>query len=135
MGYELHIERKDNENKITVDEWTDFIDQSPDFEKADSVSATNPQSGMTLTIDTPNCGLWKPKDDYKVPFTFQDKWGHITVKNPDEFVIKKMIEISGHFNGRVVGEEGEEYDDNYFSDNSDQHDSNRTDKKWWEFWK
>ena len=76
MGYELDIKRN-SENIITLTEWQEYIKNDPEFDATEEFSGTT-KEGDTLTISTPNAGLWKNK----VPFTFTEKLGHITVKNP-----------------------------------------------------
>ena len=125
MGYELDIKRN-SENIITLTEWQEYIKNDPEFDATEEFSGTT-KEGDTLTISTPNAGLWKNK----VPFTFTEKLGHITVKNPDDDIIKKMVEIAKSVDAIVVGEEGEEYDENYFSQGF-QSSSNK--KPWWKLW-
>ncbi|MDF1674365.1 MAG: hypothetical protein P1U44_01520 [Vicingaceae bacterium] len=106
MGYEIHIERENN--KITLAEWNNFIEQSNEFKKVDKLEANNPITGEKIVLESPNTGIWEIKG-LKIPFTFSEKWGWISVKNPEQFIIKKIVEMSKIFNGKVIGEEGEEY--------------------------
>lgn len=69
-------------------------------------------NGEVLTISTPNAGLWKSKKG-EVPFAFSEKNGWITVKNPDNWIIEKMISIAHKLDAVVVGEEGEKYNEQY----------------------
>lgn len=115
MGYELHIRRVDEDNKITVQEWTNYINNAIDFEKTHELRAINPHTGLILQISCPNCGLWKLNKNLQVPFTYSDSSGYISVKNPDDIVIRKMIEISKHFHALVIGDEGEEYNESNLS--------------------
>ncbi|MBD3636000.1 MAG: hypothetical protein HUJ25_01560 [Crocinitomicaceae bacterium] len=123
MGYELNIERN-KENLITASEWSDYLTNDPEFEAIEEFTAKS-NDGLELSISTPNGGLWKKE----VPFTFNEKWGQITVKNPDDSIIEKMIQISESLNAKVIGEEGEEYDRNYLSAKSEP----KPKKKWWKF--
>ena len=136
MGYELNIKREDENKKISKEEWSKYINSNKDFESIEEFSA-NTDNGTTLTISTPNAGLWKTKKG-EVPFTFFEKNGEITVKNPDHWIIEKMISMAIELNAIVEGEEGEIYDDNYLKDPlSNPSDNNSTNglKKWWQFWK
>jgi len=109
MGYELHIRRADQDNKIRVEEWLQYIDHAPDFEKIDKLSATLPKTGKKLEMPVGNCGLWTPYANTQVPFTFHVRSGTITVKHPDDLVLKKMIEMSKELNAGVFDDDGEEY--------------------------
>lgn len=114
MGYELSIQRANEANKISIKEWTNYINSDPEFEAIEEFSA-DIKGGEVLTVSTPNAGLWKSKNG-EVPFTFSEKYGMITVKNPDTWIIEKMISIAKKLNAVVLGEEGEEYDEEYLKD-------------------
>ena len=62
----------------------------------------------------------------------------ISSKYPDDETIKKMIGIADKFNGKVQGDDGEFYDENYLLNKTSQSTTdtiNQTDKKpWWKFW-
>lgn len=51
--------------------------------------------------------LWMNHPSHVVPFWFMD--GAIDTKNPDKATIKKMVELAGKLNAKVLGEEDEEY--------------------------
>lgn len=126
MGYELNIQRPES-NLITTSEWTDYISNDPDFIPIEEFSGKT-SDGIEVSVSTPNAGLWR-KNELEVPFTFQENLGQITVKNPDDAIIKKMIEIAKKLNGKVYGEEGEEYGPSYFDNQS----KPILKKKWWKF--
>ena len=69
---------------------------------------------------------------------FNYGYGMISTKYPDDETIKKMIAIADKFNGKVQGDDGEFYDENYFTNkgNQDTKDTKqRADNKpWWKFW-
>jgi hypothetical protein len=136
MGYELSIKREDENQKISKEQWSEYIKSDSQFEPIEEFSAELNESD-TLTISTPNAGLWK-SDKGEIPFTFYEEYGEITVKNPDNWIIEKMILIANELNAIVEGEEGEIYDENYLNDpfsNPSNSDSSNGDKKWWQFWK
>ena len=136
MGYEINIQKEDENQKITKNEWTDFINSDPEFEPIEEFSA-DLGNNEVLTVSTPNAGLWKSKNG-QVPFTFSEKYGQITVKNPDTYIIEKMIQIANLIDAIVLGEEGEKYDEEYLKDpfgNPFENLSDSNEKKWWQFWK
>jgi hypothetical protein len=130
MGYELNIQRENNENKISINEWADYMNSDSEFESIEEFSA-DLKNGKVLTVSTPNAGIWESKNG-EVPFTFSEEYGWITVKNPDNLIIEKMISIAKKLNAVVVGEEGEEYDEQYLKKGFKGLGS--ANKKWWEFW-
>ncbi len=133
MGYEINIRREDESNKLTKGEWRDYVDTDPEFKAIEEFSA-EVEDG-TLTIPTPDGGIWK-SDKGNIPFTFYEKYGEVTVKNPDNWVIEKMISIANSLDSVVIGEEGEIYDEQYLSEpHVNPADRVAIEKKWWEFWK
>ena len=136
MGYELNIKRGEESQKISKEEWSQYIKTDSQFEPIEEFS-TELNEGETLTVSTPNAGLWK-FDKGEVPFTFYEEYGEVTVKNPDNCIIEKMISIANELNAVVEGEEGERYDKNYLKDpfsNLSDNNSSSGEKKWWQFWK
>ena len=107
MGYNLSIQRENEGNKITVEEWKSYLNSDSEFKSIEDYSATL-GDGKILTVSTPNAGLWKAVKG-EVPFTFSEKCGWITVKNPENWIIEKMISIANKLDAVVLGEEGEKY--------------------------
>ena len=135
MGYELNIQREEN-NKISKEEWITYMEADPEFNPIEEFSA-DLGNNEVLTVPTPNGGLWI-SDKGEVPFTFSEKYGEITVKNPENWVIEKMILIAKNLNAEVVGEEGEKYDEEYLKDpfgNPSESENSKSGKRWWQFWK
>lgn len=141
MGYNLYIERRDKKAGITKKEWLDYLQEDEEFEQIETFSSeTNDGTGFIASI--PNAGLWNKE----VPFTFDEEEGNISVKNPDEVIIKKMLEIASLLNAQVLGEEGEVYNEEYLKkeDSLEEIDISKykiiglfdaKPKRWWEFWK
>ena len=111
MGYVIHIQRKNENNKIKLTEWKNYINSDNEFISIEDYSAEI-NNGNLLTVQTPNAGLWKTEKG-EVPFTFSEKHGWICVKNPENWIIEKMIFISKKLDGIVMGEEDEIYDEDY----------------------
>ena len=135
MGYELSISRDDELTKITLNEWIKYIESDLSFNLVHELSAVL-GDGKKMTIQIPNAGIWHYKGE-EVPFTFSEKFGEVSVKNPEEYIIKKMIEIAGELNAIVRGEEGEEYTTEYIQEVSIEKElavEKIVKKKWWKFW-
>lgn len=133
MGYELSIRREDNQTKLTKEEWIDYIKSDSEFEQIDEFSAEF-DDAKTLTIATPCAGLWKV-DKREVPFTFDEEYGWISVKNPDEWIIKKMVSIANSLDSIVLGEEGEKYDEKNLFGEQPKDERESKGREWWQFWK
>lgn len=135
MGYELHIKRAEENKKINKEEWLQYIKSDVEFEPIEGFSATLNQNEK-ITVSTPNAGIWK-SDKGEIPFTFYEEDGEIALKNPENWMIKKMLVIAKALNALVVGEEGEIYDENYFKDpfTKPLNNESNENKKWWQFWK
>ncbi|WP_299249873.1 hypothetical protein [uncultured Aquimarina sp.] len=131
MGYNLSIQRE-NKDKISKQEWKSYINSDSEFTAKDEYSGNLPD-GKIVTIPTPNAGIWE-FNNREVPFTFSEEYGWISVKNPENWIIKKMISIANELDAVVLGEEGEKYDEEYLN-KENKLTSNLGDKKWWEFWK
>ena len=136
MGYELNIQRDEENSLITKEEWITYLNSDPEFERIEEFSASLGNDDI-ITVPTPNGGLWKTNKG-EVPFVFYEKLGWISVKNPEHWMIEKMISIANNLNAEVLGEEGEKYDEEYLKDpfgNPFKNDDLNTEKKWWQFWK
>lgn len=136
MGYELNIQREEENNKIKTEEWITYMESDSEFDRIEEYSADLGNDEI-LTVPTPNGGLWK-SDKGEIPFTFSEEYGEITVKNPENWIIEKMISIAKNLNATVIGEEGEIYDEKYLKDpfiNTFENENASNEKKWWQFWK
>ena len=136
MGYDLNILREEEENNISKEEWIKYIESDIEFKRIEEFS-TSFGNDETHTVSTPNGGLWMSKKG-EVPFTFYEKYGEITVKNPEPWIIEKMIIIANKLDAVVKGEEGEIYDEEYLKDsfsNPFESENLKTEKIWWQFWK
>ncbi len=109
MENSVTIESKDKKNKISLAQWTKYLKQASDFTMVDFLSISNPITGNIIKIEAPNCGIWKPNSNYEVPFSFNEEKGHISVNRPDAFVLEKIMNVSKDLNGKVLGEDGQQY--------------------------
>jgi len=101
MGYDLYITRAEfwaeNEgSQISSEEWLAVVDADPE---------------LTLAADesTPYFAAWSGKSVHDEPWL---DWfnGNVYSKNPDQPIIRKMLDIARHLKSKVQGEEGEDYD-------------------------
>jgi hypothetical protein len=96
MGYDLHITRKahwSDEDGPTIgsDEWLSILDSDPELSRA------------TDAGDDTLAGAWKGD----TLFWFDDC--EVRCKNPDDAIVRKMVQIAGRLNATVQGDDGEIY--------------------------
>ncbi|MCC5951689.1 MAG: hypothetical protein JJU45_06290 [Acidimicrobiia bacterium] len=111
MGYDVHITRgdwwEDDREHIGGHEWTRVVQRDPDLTITGEVSASTP-AGETLTYRSELLAMWTAHPSSEpIPFDFRD--GRVVVKNPDESILAKMIEVAANLNAAVQGDEGETY--------------------------
>lgn len=108
MGYELNIVRQsdwsdpDEKSNITYEEWIEYANH--DNELVASTSDADYYEWVNYPHIEENGLPW---------FAYSSDSGFISTKNPDLWVIKKMIAIAEALNARVQGEEGEFYNEDF----------------------
>lgn len=102
--------------------------------RLDNQVIANAGNGDSVTYENSGLAVWtsyskNELDDNYAWFDFRS--GNVTVKNPDEEVINKMIDIAEQLNAKVQGDDGETYDTkNLTKDNPGTNDK----RPWWKFW-
>lgn len=121
MGYDVHITRKakswadrDDSAVITLEEWLSYV--ASDSEMRLDNYAEVPVYGTNDTLRTESEGLsvWLPysknaRAGNYAWFDFQED--RVTVKNPDEEILSKMLTIARALHARVQGDDEEYFDD------------------------
>jgi len=110
MSYELTIRKKDNNEKISKDEWINFVNSEIDFELI-----SNSAARTEFNILSSETAVWK-FSELSVPFSFNEKNGIVDITNPFPPIAHKVIEVAKKLNSIVTGEEGEIYDENNIND-------------------
>jgi len=146
MGYELHIVRNeewwDEEigGGIPLADWSALVD-ADDTMRMDGFAEVVLPDGSTLRTENEGLAVWTEYAGNEVGgnqawFDFRDN--AIVVKNPDQEVLTKMLEIATSLNAKIVGDDGEEY--KYPADHSVQSREMMQQmrkgqrKPWWRFW-
>lgn len=133
MGYDLHITRKENWfdeedlNKIKLTEWTDYI-KSDNEMRLDNQANTTTEKGDELTYENNGLAVWTlySKNGLNDNYAWFDfRAGNVTVKNPDEEIKNKMIDIATRLNAKVQGDDGEIYDSKSLTKDK---------RPWWKVW-
>ncbi|MDO9376995.1 MAG: hypothetical protein Q7T76_21390, partial [Ferruginibacter sp.] len=124
-------------NKISRKEWLAYIHSDEELELTNGYESKIP--GIENTFQNiPGFCNWSGhsimKGDSQPWFDYRD--GYISAKNPDDEVIRKMINIAETLNAKVQGDDGEFYDETYLSNQKENttqtHNLKR--KAWWKFW-
>ncbi|MGV6852232.1 MAG: hypothetical protein ACWA5R_08645 [bacterium] len=146
MGYDIHITRKaewfeDVGDEITLGEWCEFVNSSPDM-RLDGYAEAETPDGI-LRVESEGLSVWTgysghEKDGNMAWFDYFE--GNIKVKNPDDEIIKKMYQIAQSLSAKVQGEECEVYGEDGQSNWQEliaegEAMRNAESKKWWQFWK
>jgi hypothetical protein len=139
MGYDIHITRKENwfdeddSNGIALLEWIDYIKADKEMSLNNSAEAETPAGGK-VKHEHNGLAVWTGYSKSGIDgnyawFDFRN--GNVTVKNPDQEIKDKMIDIAAQLSAKVQGDEGEFY-------NSKEKTFTRTivqDKRpWWKLW-
>lgn len=123
MGYDIHITRKDfwaNDDHrldITLDEWKNFIETQHDLKLTNLAVASLP-NGTTLQLKKEGITVWTGySQGHKYgEVYFNYSHGTISVKNPDDEILKYMCDIAIKLNSKVQGDDGETYVDGEIDD-------------------
>ena len=147
MGYELHITRQkdlfdeDDARRISIDEWKEYVDADPDM-RLDNYSEII-TADKVLRLESDGLSVWTKYSGDGIEgghawFGYYE--GSIAVKNPDDEIIGKMLEIAESLRASVFGDDGEIYGRSKEGKISFRHDNDAAverseDKKpWWKFW-
>lgn len=113
MGYEIHITRKNNwldndsQNDISLEQWNEYV-ESDDEMTLEKFAETVSPNGDVIRIEKEGLSVWSGHtNSYKVWFNWFG--GEISVKNPDDEIVNKMIKIAKRLDAKVLGDEGETY--------------------------
>lgn len=146
MGYELHIVRNEDwfeeetGGGISFAEWQSLVD-ADDTMRMDGYAEVKLPDGSTLRTENKGLAVWTEYKGNVVGgnqawFDFGD--GTISVKNPDQEILTKMLEISEKLDAKVIGDDGEEYksptDLSAPETPSAQLLKADRSKPWWRFW-
>jgi hypothetical protein len=146
MGYDLHISRNDEwwdeqiGGGISFAEWASFVD-ADDTMRMDGFAEVELPDGSTLRTENEGLAVWTDyagNEDGGNQAWFDFRGGAIVVKNPDQDILAKMLEIAVTFNAKVVGDEGEQYEsptDHGVPTRTAMRDMVAAQcKPWWKFW-
>jgi hypothetical protein len=99
MGYDLHITRalswsETAGSEITLEEWHAYVQSDPEIQadesndpKVDFLFIVHPEEAMPL--------WWSE--------------GQVFTKNPDDAMVRKLVQVAGRLAAKVQGDDGELY--------------------------
>ena len=120
MGYDVHITRKaeswvdqDDPAIITLEEWKTYVASDSEMRLDNYAEAPIYGTNDTLHTESEGLSVWLPyskngRAGNYAWFDFQED--RITVKNPDEEILAKMLAIAQALNARVQGDDNEYFD-------------------------
>lgn len=140
MGYDIHITRQENwfdedaNKKISLDEWKSFLVNDPEM-RLDNFAEAVTTSGDQIRVESDGLAVWTKYSGNGLDGNFA--WfdysnGNIVCKNPDDEIIKKMLDIAQRLNAKVQGDEGELYEPTVGKEITDK--QLNQEKPWWKFW-
>ena len=134
MGYEVHIYRKtnwdiDEPSDISLDEWISYVKSDPEIELDTDKQENESPTGFCYWINS-------PEPEPGNPPWFDYGHGHISTKWTDQSTIAKMVKIANKLNAKVMGDEGEFYNELGLVDmnNLPKNLQSKKQKSWWKFW-
>jgi hypothetical protein len=122
MGYDVHITRKavswddaTDVAAISLAEWKEYVTNDPEMQVDGLRNPTSHADALT-DWELTGASIWAAyskngRADYYARFSYQD--GYVTVSQPDEEILGKMLAVAHALQARVQGEDGEYFDENY----------------------
>jgi hypothetical protein len=118
VGYDVHITRAeewtDSEKwPISREDWLAYVEQDPEM-RLDCAAETTTTEGETLRYESAGLAVWTAYSGHGVNGNmawFDYREGRVVVKNPDDQILGKMVEIARDLDANVQGDDGERYDD------------------------
>lgn len=149
MGYDLHITRQENrgdemeEYKIQLTEWKELVANDPEMRLDGFAEVTIKDDGI-LRTESEGLAVWTKYsgDGAGGGHAWFDYYrGNIVVKDPDEEIIGKMLEIGERLKAKVQGDEEEVYkraEDNRIvyrhAEETYLDEPKKKNKPWWKLW-
>jgi hypothetical protein len=117
VGYDVHITRKhdwfdDKGPEISLAEWLAVVDADPEM-RLDGFAETRLADGRAFRTVREGLSVWTAYSQHdesgnKAWFLHLD--GRVTVKNPDDEILRKMWSIAQTLSAKVQGDDMEIYD-------------------------
>lgn len=142
MGYDIHITRKttwldDDGPEISREDWLALVSNDPEM-RLDGFAECETSDGDALRVNHEGIAVWTAYSGDNVDGNmawFMHDDGRITVKNPDEEILRKMWAIAQQLDAKVQGDEFELYDERGLQIEDEPQPGGRPSRSpWWAFW-
>jgi len=108
MSYGVHIERSNGDDKLSLEEWLNYVSSDSEMNLIGKAVATSPK-GDIVQYEAPGMTQWTdPRTGEKA--LFDCRRNRISVGNPSRETIIKMFSVAKALRAVVTGDEGERYD-------------------------
>ncbi|TWU14688.1 hypothetical protein CA54_35570 [Symmachiella macrocystis] len=142
MGYDIHITPNDEWSEeevsggISFEEWSDYV-AADDTMRMDNEAEVRTPHGDVIRYENKGLAVWTAYSGYdesgiKAWFDFRE--GRISVKNPDDEILRKMYQIASSMDAKVLGDDGEEYGPDGETLDPKDEVLHTHQKPWWKFW-
>jgi len=116
IGYSVYITRSEEKDPITKTEWLNYAKNDPEIKIVNGdLKVRNPQTGKEFIYKADNLTYYLYQSE-EVTFSYRD--GSITVSDPTDEIIFKMLSIAKELDAIVMGDGGVLFDDSYFEKKS-----------------
>ena len=117
MGYDVQITRAENWSDkdalpIFEDEWKAIVAPDSDLGITGFTEAQTPNDEV-IRIESPLLTEWRGHSSQS-PVYFTYRRNHISCKNPNHEILRKMLQIAAKLGAKVQGDEGEFYNESGF---------------------
>jgi hypothetical protein len=141
VGYEVYATRAVHwvdaaTAPIPLDEWLAYVESDPEM-RLDGYAEAEVSGGAVLRYENEGLAVWlawsgDEEDGNRAWFDFRK--GCVVVKNPDEEILSKLVDIATALGARVVGDDGELYPQSPAAASADTSKASHRDRPWWRFW-
>ncbi len=116
MGYDVHITRAEHwtesdSTPIALDEWLSYVSSDHEM-RLDNFAEADVGGGEVLRYENEGLAVWTAYSGHDVNGNMawmNYRRGNVTVKNPDDEILRKMRRIASALGAKVMGDEGELY--------------------------
>ncbi|MGI4821567.1 MAG: hypothetical protein ACRYFV_10195 [Janthinobacterium lividum] len=121
MSYDVHITRKaeswaaeDDQSAISLAEWLEYVAHDPEMRLDNRSTALVVGIADTLGVEAAGLSVWLAysKNGRAGNYAwFSHEADRVTVKNPDEEILGKMLAVAQALGARVQGDDNEYFDE------------------------
>lgn len=98
--------------RVSLKEWNELLSNDPDM-RLDNFAEATTTNGETIIIESDGLSVWTKYSGnglHENYAWFSYSQGNIIVKNPDNEILNKMIDLAVKLNAKVQGDDGAIYE-------------------------